>query len=228
MNIFFADHHPHKAAQQLHSRHVVKMMVESNQIMCTALVLQDVSNVPYKKTHENHPCVKWVLQAPENYVWLAQHTKGLIDEYIRRYPKNYAKRSNEGEFRTENVVQFCTENGPPNDDLVRCTRPPLAMPQEIRDAAADITDCVVTAYRLYLRHKYLDLWPLKGKAAQKPLEAGYNGRPVPNWLRCDDADFREIEIKRVQNSLSQCDKLGCSLKVRGTNDNSENIGKAIE
>ena len=57
MNIFYLDKDPQQAAKYHCDKHVVKMILESAQMLCT--VVNEISGgqvTPYKSTHKNHPC----------------------------------------------------------------------------------------------------------------------------------------------------------------------------
>jgi len=61
MNIFYLDKDPVKAAQLQYNKHVVKMILESAQMLCTAHhVHGNPDDVPYKQAHLNHPSTMWV------------------------------------------------------------------------------------------------------------------------------------------------------------------------
>jgi hypothetical protein len=81
MNVFILSTNPVEAAQMQCDRHVVKMVLESAQIMST------VADGPYKPTHVNHPCVVWARANRVNYNWLAMHALALCEEYTLRYGK---------------------------------------------------------------------------------------------------------------------------------------------
>ena len=89
MNIFYLDKCPVKAAQYQYNKHVVKMVLESAQMLCTAhhLIMGDDADVPYKIAHPKHPSTKWVTYSASNYAWLYQHMLALGDEYTKRYGK---------------------------------------------------------------------------------------------------------------------------------------------
>jgi len=112
MNIFYIDEDPVIAAQQMVDRHVVKMIVESAQLLSTAhrvldgretvrinqetgrknkhWILEDSrETIMYKATHINHPSAIWCRQSIENYNWLADHFFGLCNEYTYRYGKKH-------------------------------------------------------------------------------------------------------------------------------------------
>ena len=83
MNIFILDTSPILAAQYQCDKHVVKMILESAQIMST------IMGGPYKPTHQNHPCVLWAKASEANYSWLAVHALALCAEYTHRYDKRH-------------------------------------------------------------------------------------------------------------------------------------------
>ena len=102
MNIFVTDPDPVISAQTLCDKHVVKMVLESAQMLSTAwrepndLRSREFSSKYadehelYKTAHPNHPCSIWVRQARENYKWLYRHFLALCDEYTHRYGKSHA------------------------------------------------------------------------------------------------------------------------------------------
>ena len=102
MNIFVTDPDPVISAQTLCDKHVVKMVLESAQMLSTAwrepndLRSSEFSSKYadehelYKTAHPNHPCSIWVRQARENYKWLYRHFLALCDEYTHRYGKSHA------------------------------------------------------------------------------------------------------------------------------------------
>lgn len=96
MNIFYVNSDPFEAARCLVDKHVVKMVLETAQLLCTAhRVLdphlsdrQDMWGL-YKSTHMHHPSAVWVRQSAANYDWLFNHFEGLLDEYRHRYSKTH-------------------------------------------------------------------------------------------------------------------------------------------
>lgn len=86
MNIFVLDKDPQKAAQMLCDKHVVKMCLETAQILCTMLSKRGYKT-PYKPTHSNHPCVIWAGANPLNAYWLLLHGYAIGEEYTYRYGK---------------------------------------------------------------------------------------------------------------------------------------------
>jgi len=81
MNIFILDTNPVIAAQMQCDKHVVKMCLETTQLLST------VAGGPYKPTHVNHPCTKWAGECLANFDWLMWHGMALCQEYTYRYDK---------------------------------------------------------------------------------------------------------------------------------------------
>ena len=88
MNIFISDIDPKKSAMNLDDKRVIKMILESAQMLCTALHLNNASHLAkYKTTHKNHPSNVWVRENKANYNWLLQHMEALSHEYTYRTGK---------------------------------------------------------------------------------------------------------------------------------------------
>lgn len=86
MNIFASSPCPVESAQYLDNKRVVKMVLESAQLLSNALAKHS-GRSPYKATHTNHPCSIWASHSRANYTWLLQHYRALCAEYTRRYGK---------------------------------------------------------------------------------------------------------------------------------------------
>ena len=100
MNIFILDNDPKKAAQYHCDKHVCKMTLESAQLLSTAHHVLDgerrarrVVPLILRPTHVNHPCAVWTRRGYENYNWLHQLMRGLLEEFKLRYghPHTYEK-----------------------------------------------------------------------------------------------------------------------------------------
>lgn len=92
MNIFVLDTDIKKCAQYHCDQHVVKMILESVQMLCTALNKKGFTT-PYKSTHMKHPCVLWVEESWDNFNWLVELTIALNDEYRYRFNKQNDHKS---------------------------------------------------------------------------------------------------------------------------------------
>ena len=92
MNIFVLDNNPYACARYHCDKHVVKMILESAQMICTTHHLLPNPKlkyeIPYKATHTNHPCNRWLRDSLANYMWLYKLTHALNNEYRYRYNKD--------------------------------------------------------------------------------------------------------------------------------------------
>ncbi len=128
LNVFVLDPDPRIAASYLCDKHVVKMALETAQILSTVSWMQG-RPAPYKPTHKGHPCVKWAAQAHGNWAWLKEHGIGISLEYTKRYGKQHA---------SQKVIEEVTADLPlGRTDFVQ------AMPVQYHRA------CAVSAYREY-------------------------------------------------------------------------------
>lgn len=154
MNIFFVDHDPTLAAKALCDKHVVKMILESAQLLCTTHHLHPLWDLPeyfYKKTHVNHPCAIWTRTTTVNYSWLAIHAYDLCEEYTYRYNKIH---------KSSSIIEWCLDNMP-DVPVGLMTKPALAMPDEYK------CDDPVKSYRDYYWHVKRNtikmVWTKRGK-----------------------------------------------------------------
>ena len=93
MNIFFLHWNPRKCAKYHCDKHVIKMILESCQLLYTCHWVHSDSpphldcapNGGYKPTHRKHPCALWLCESLDNYRWLIQLTHELLNEYQFRY-----------------------------------------------------------------------------------------------------------------------------------------------
>jgi hypothetical protein len=86
MNIFVLDRNPDIAAQYACDKHVVKMVLETAQILSTVAHKLGLE-AKYKPTHKNHPCTLWAGESKDNIEWLIKHGTALGKEYTKRYGK---------------------------------------------------------------------------------------------------------------------------------------------
>lgn len=69
MNIFYLDEDIECCAKAHVDRHVIKMILETAQILSTVCVQHHVS-APYQATHPKHPCTLWAGEFLDNWFWL--------------------------------------------------------------------------------------------------------------------------------------------------------------
>ncbi|NWN90278.1 hypothetical protein HLV39_02035 [Marinobacter adhaerens] len=154
MNIFVLDNEIEKCAQYHCDQHVVKMILESVQMLCTALNKKGFTT-PYKSTHAKHPCVLWVEESFDNFSWLQTLTIALNNEYRFRFDKDSDHKSISVLEKISNFTY----------DSKGLTEFPQAMPD-----AYKVPGNAVEAYRQF----YL---------AEKMGFAKWTKRSIPQWAR---------------------------------------------
>lgn len=132
MNIFFLDWDVRKCAQYHNDKHVVKMVLETAQLLCGSHWATG-SEAPYKLSHKNHPCAIWVRSSLSNYLYLCELGLELCREYSHRYNKTH---------KTQSIIEWCLINKPTIPEI-GFTTPPTAMPDEYKNGD------VIKSYRNY-------------------------------------------------------------------------------
>jgi len=158
MNIFFLDYDPKKCAQYHLDKHVVKMIVETAQMLYSVHWFMELTlpETAYKKAHINHPCSIWARTSLENYIWLCQLGEELCREYTYRYGKIH---------KTQQHIEWLQRNIPLLAPI-GITNPAQAMPQEYKDPNP------IQAYKnFYVKNKM----EIRGITR-------YTKRPVPYWI----------------------------------------------
>ena len=84
MNIFVLDRDIRTCARYHADQHVVKMILESAQMLCT-VINQSGGKAPYRSTHTKHPCTEWAARSRSNWLWLRRLALTLNDEYHYRF-----------------------------------------------------------------------------------------------------------------------------------------------
>ena len=91
MNIFYLHTDPTICAQRHYDKHVVKMCLETAQLLCTAHHVHNPTGEYitslYRPTHKNHPSSVWVQQHSQHYNWAYKLFEALLGEYTFRYGK---------------------------------------------------------------------------------------------------------------------------------------------
>lgn len=148
MNIFYVDKDPVTAAQQLVDKHVVKMPLETAQLLCTAF---PQGSAPYKRTHFNHPSAVWTRKSKANYLWLIQHGLALCEEYTKRYGKIH---------KSLEVILWCKEK----IDLIEWQDFVFADPPECMPDDCKLGNSVDSYREYYRKHKsYIYKWTNREK-----------------------------------------------------------------
>lgn len=184
MNIFYIDEDPVQAAQWMVDKHVVKMILESAQLLSTAhrvldgeisisqrlvpgtlenpkyrkhtrwVLHDDRDNIMYSATHINHPSAVWVRQSIENYNWLVDHFFALCAEYTYRY----------GKVHKCYAMGFYLQSPPMNLQKVDWTPMPSCMADEYK-----VNDNPIDNYKNYY------------KIAKSSLHS-WKKREAPEWI----------------------------------------------
>ena len=141
MNIFYLHSDPAVAASYFYDKHKVKMILECAQMLCTAHIALGNENVPYKKSHLNHPSSVWVRANNENYQWLYDHMLALGKEYTKRYNKNHLTIT-----KCKDILAVAPLNIPTGS----FNEPPQCMPDEYK---VD-NDSVSAYWNYYEQDKY--------------------------------------------------------------------------
>ena len=159
MNIFALDENPIYAAMYQCDKHVVKMTLETAQLLSSVHHMIATPEHPapsgiYATTHEHHPSTKWAAETSGNYMWLYVHFNALADEYTYRYGKTHKSWA---KLRHQLWQPPRGINHAPRTSFAQ------AMPDEYKH------DDPVTAYRTYY-------------VADKADFLKYSRRPAPWWL----------------------------------------------
>lgn len=165
MNIFHLSNCPTESAVWQHDKHVVKMTLETAQLLSQAVLLtpewrsyfnrKDL----YRVTHQHHPSSRWVRRSVPNLFWLCQHGIALADEYSHRFWRRH---------KSAQIIHCVTDKigALPALDCDELTTFAQAMPFEFR------RENPVNGYRAY----YL--------AAKVHVDSKWTNRrkDLPEWL----------------------------------------------
>ena len=158
MNIFVTDTDPVQSAQNLPDKHIVKMPLETCQML--AIIFSDWyygvgqlhkrNGQPYATKNgafRNHPCTQWAAANQHNLAWLITHGYALCAEYHSRYGKVHTCHAPiiEAELLYEKCFDDCID-----DSWRRVTEFTRAMPEDIK---FDTTIDTIEAYKRYLNTK---------------------------------------------------------------------------
>ena len=155
MNIFVLDEDVEKCAEYHCDKHVIKMILESAQMM-SAVVRLNGHDTGYKLTHKNHPCTIWARKSLSNYIWLKSLISLLNSEYRYRYDKSVNHKS----------FDMAMSLPMPDLPVIGLTPFAQAMPEQYRNKNA------VKAYRDY----YIN---------EKSSFLTWTKRKTPKWIDND-------------------------------------------
>lgn len=175
MNIFVLDNDPETAAQMMCDKHIPKMIVETYQMLGSALRRHGATDdqmpltqagKPLKGGYHHHPCTKWVGDSGGNFAWTWEHGVALCKEYTLRYCKTHACENG-----IKNMINTWSNLGHSGKCLgVYMTPFALAMPDEYKSANA------IDSYRRYY---------IMDKSRFAKWE---KGREAPYWWTTEECD----------------------------------------
>jgi len=158
MNIFVTDPCPIQSARNLPDKHIVKMPLETCQML--AIIFSDwyygvgklykSDGTPYRTAHgafRNHPCTQWAAANQYNLAWLIRHGYALCDEYYARYNKLHTCQDVIQQAERIYHRSFDDQLSHASTKVTQFTR---AMPEDIK---YDDTISTITAYKRYLNTK---------------------------------------------------------------------------
>lgn len=155
MNIFYLDRNIKKNAAYHCDKHVVKMILETAQLLCSVYWANGIE-APYKKTHVNHPCAIWARESAGHFIYLINLGRELGKEYNARYNKHH---------KSLQVIDWCADNSPSlRFNKMEFTEPPKCMPDKYK------TEDTVESYRRYYISDKKDI-------------AQWKYSEIPNWFK---------------------------------------------
>lgn len=175
MNLFVLSLDPEENAAMHCDQHVVKMILEATQVMCTTLRIdrcfgstprpltkEELSSLRasegapahwYKATHPNHPLCVWARSHKEHYRFVRRYALSLHAEFQRRFGKRH---------RSGDLCETLPDPVHPVDGPW-VVRPVLCMPDRYKG------EDPVQSYRSFY-------------SAEKTRFAQYRHGPAPAWL----------------------------------------------
>lgn len=214
MNLFLLGASPDEIARCHADVHVVKMILETAQMLYTAWWAADAdraksaSDPPaYRPTHRNHPVSRWIRAAPAHYLFAVEVGLALCREYTTRYEG----RRHKTEVHLNRLLAW---GAPPRaadptpttiaakSDLKLAT---VGLPHGIHFYVCAIDDdafgrCAVRDGdgRLDAIATYREYYRLKRTTLKRPMRWHGGERPGPSWILPEGEGEREVKrIKRA-------------------------------
>lgn len=164
MNLFILSPNKKLSAIYHTDRHIVKMPTETAQMLSFAYH-NDMfwgKDIPpfvmaFSKTHNLHPCSKWIQESLSNWLWTAKFGMELYQEYQHRFKKP------DKHTRAKSIFEFALNN-PPKIKDIGLTKFAEAMPEDCK-----IYDCPIENYRNYYKVAKAHLYK-------------WTNRDKPDWI----------------------------------------------
>ena len=218
MNIFVTDRCPIQSARNLPDKHIVKMPLETCQML--SIIYSDwyygvgklykSDGTPYRTSHgafRNHPCTQWAAANQYNLAWLITHGVALCEEYTQRYDKVHT--CYDVLLQAVDIYNKCFD-----DDLSQASRKVAhftrAMPESIKyDTSID----TITAYKQYLNTKpwlatnYLRIPSRKPSFIITPMKPVYDFSTTPAQRQAEqdkqDAAIAAAQVAALEASIKK-------------------------
>jgi len=157
MNIFHLDKNPELCARYHCDKHVVKMILETGQMLCTAYQRHyGLKDDLYKPAYPHHPMTKWVGDSGGNFYFTIKLFDALLTEYTSRYNKVH---------KTSKIILLFNSKYKKWQNMEGdFTTPPLCMPDEYK-----LNDYIQSYKNYYI--------------GEKMYFAKYNYSETPYWLK---------------------------------------------
>ena len=166
MNLFILSLNFTECAESMFDKHVIKILLEAVQMLCTTIQIIDPENEInqkiklYKIAHKNHPVTIWMRTSLDNYLWTLNLVDAMHDEWKFRYNHPAEKM-----HKSYIVAKYLREYAPTADKflLIGLTTFALAMPIECK------REDPIESYRIYYQSK------------EKQKIASWKKREKPVW-----------------------------------------------
>ena len=163
MNLFILSWNVRECAEFMFDKHVIKIILEAVQMLCTTIQLVDPTSEiyqqvkVYKIAHKNHPVTVWMRASLENYMWTLDLVEAMHEEWKYRYNHPAEKK-----HKSFEVATYLRKYAPTADKFPSIGLTPfaLAMPAECK------CDDPIESYRKYYqseaKQKFAS-WKKRGK-----------------------------------------------------------------
>ena len=218
MNIFVTDRCPIQSARNLPDKHIVKMPLETCQML--SIIYSDwyygvgklykSDGTPYRTAHgafRKHPCTQWAAANQYNLAWLIRHGYALCHEYNLRYGKVHTCL--DVISQAERIYHKSFDNLLLSDASRKVTSFTRAMPESIKfDTSID----TITAYKQYLNTKpwlatnYLRIPSRKPSFIITPMKPVYDFSTTPAQRQAEqdkqDAAIAAAQVAALEKSIN--------------------------
>lgn len=158
MNIFVTSPSPVESALALDDLRLNKMILESAQMLCTALWWHGARyDWLYRPTHTGHPCSVWTRETRSNFEWLVDHALSMCTIY-----SSYSGRVH----KCERIIQNCFKF---RDKIPKGSQTAFANASMFKDDSRSLYD----NYRRTMVVKW----------ANDTIKLKWSRRKKPDWIK---------------------------------------------